>query len=99
VASSTFPIYIWEPGDFNDGSQDGVVNSYRAAATNQISNNLVAFGNWEDVIHALWGGYDVVVNPFARDTDAVVRITVNTFGDVAVRHAASFAWSTDAGNQ
>lgn len=99
VASSTFPIYIWEPGDYGDGSNDGTINSYRAAATNQIANNLVAFGNFEDAIHALWGGYDVVVNPFSRDVDAVVRITINSFGDVAVRHAASFAWSDDSGAQ
>jgi HK97 family phage major capsid protein len=99
VPNSTFPIFVWEPGKFGDGSNDGEINSYRAAATNQIAGNLVAFGNWSDCIHALWGGYDVVVNPYTRDTDAVVRITVNTFGDVAVRHAASFAWSDDAGNQ
>jgi hypothetical protein len=99
IAASTFPIFLWEKGDWGDGSNDGEVNSYRAACTNQISNNRVAFGNWSDVIHALWGGYDIVVNPYSRDIDAVVRITVNTFGDVAVRHAASFAWSADAGNQ
>ncbi len=96
---TTFPIFIWEEGDFADGSNDGEVNSYRAAVTNQIANNAVAFGNFEDCIQALFGGFDVVVNPYSRDIDAVVRITVNTFGDVAVRHAASFAWSDDAGNQ
>jgi hypothetical protein len=99
VPNSTFPIFVWEKGAWNDGSYDGEINSYRAAATNQISGNLVAFGNWSDAIHALWGGYDVVVNPYTRDIDAVVRITINTFGDVAVRHAASFAWSDDSGNQ
>ncbi|HEV2350809.1 MAG TPA: phage major capsid protein [Terriglobia bacterium] len=97
---STFPIFIWEAGDWADDSNDGEVNGYRAAATNQILNNAVAFGNWEDCIGpALWGGYDVVVNPYSRDTDGVVRVTVNTFGDVAVRHAPSFCWSMDAGNQ
>jgi HK97 family phage major capsid protein len=98
VANSTFPIFLWEDGP-NDGTDDGRINGYRAAATNQISNNLVAFGNWEELILAIWGGYDVVVNPFTRDTDAVVRITINTFVDIAVRHAASFCWSSDAGNQ
>ena len=37
--------------------------------------------------------------PFTRDTDSMVRITVNTFGEVAVRYAARFCWSADAGNQ
>ena len=99
VASSTFPIFVWEKGEWGDGSNDGEVNAYRAAATNQVPGNIVFFGNWEDAIHALWGGMDVVVNPYSRDTEAVVRITVNTFGDVAVRHAASFCVSSDSGAQ
>jgi hypothetical protein len=47
----------------------------------------------------MWGGFDVVVNPYSLDTTAEVRITVNTFIDVAVRHAASFCASTDSANQ
>lgn len=97
---TTFPVFIWETFDWGDGYNDGVVNGYRAAATNQILNDGVVFGHWSDAIGpAMWGGYDVVVNPYTRDTDGVVRITVNTFGDVAVRHAASFCWSADSGAQ
>lgn len=96
---STFPIFIWEDGDFGDGTNDGEINGYRAACTNQILNDAVAFGHWADAIHALWGGFDVVVNPYSFDTNAEVQITINTFSDVAARHAASFCWSADAGNQ
>ena len=88
--TSVVPIFLWE---------DGEMNEYEAMDTNQIQNNLVFFGNWEEAIHALWGGYDVIVNPYSRDTDAAVRITINTFGDVAVRHPVSFCVSADAGNQ
>ena len=95
--TSVVPIFLWEKGEWADGSNDGEVNGYRAAATNQVLNNLVFFGNWEDVIHALWGGYDVIVDPFTRATSGTNRITVNTFGDVAVRHAASFCVSGDSG--
>ena len=84
---------------WGDGTNDGRVNDYRAAATNQAANHIVYFGNWEDVVMGLWGGLDIVVNPYTRDTDAVVRITVNTWGDLAVRHAASFAVSSDSGAQ
>lgn len=96
---TTFPIFIWEDGEFGDGTNDGDVNGYRAAATNQISNNAVAFGNFDDVILAMWGGLDVVVDPFSRATDGVIRITINTFIDVALRHSASFCWSDDSGAQ
>jgi HK97 family phage major capsid protein len=96
---STFPVYIWEEGEWRDGSNDGMVNQYRAASTNQISNDAVVFGNFADAYLALWGGLDVVVDPFTLAINAKVRITVNTFGDFAVRHPASFAFSSDSGNQ
>ena len=97
--TSVVPIFLWQKGAWADGSNDGEMNGYRAAATNQILNNLVFFGNWEDCIHALWGGYDVIVDPYTQATDGTNRITVNTFGDVALRHAVSFCVSADSGAQ
>jgi hypothetical protein len=59
----------------------------------------VLFGNFEDAIFAMWGGWDVVIDPYTSAQTATVNVTINAFIDNAVRHAASFAWSTDAGNQ
>lgn len=87
---------IWAP---SGTPGEGEVNGYRAIASNQIPNNICIFGNWSEAVHGLYGGYDVIVNPYSRDVDAAVRITINTFGDVAIRHAASFCASADAGNQ
>ena len=81
---------IWQGGG---APGEGEVTGYRSLASNQIPNNGIVFGNWSEVIHGLYGGYDVIVNPYSRDTDAAVRITINSFGDVALRHAASFAAS------
>ena len=97
--TSVVPIFLWEGKYGLDNSNDGEMNGYRAAATNQIPNNQMLFGNFGDVIHALWGGYDIIVNPYTLDTQAEVRITVNTFGDVAVRHPASFCVSADSAAQ
>jgi HK97 family phage major capsid protein len=97
---TTFPVYLWNSEDeFDDGSGDGRVNSYRAAVTNQVSNDTVYFGRFSDIVHALWGGLDFVVDIYTLARSAQVRITVNTFGDVALRHAASFAVSADGGAQ
>jgi len=90
---------LWQTGNFNDGTNDGVVNGYRACATNQIPNNKVLFGNMNDLVFAMWGGLDLVVNPYTRAKQAEIEITVNTWIDVALRHAQSFCVSTDAGNQ
>src|SRR5262249_41789715 len=87
IASSTFPIFCWEAGDFADSSDDGMVNSYRAAVTNQLADtDKVIFGDWKALILAIWGNPDLIVNPFSRDTDAAVRLTIHTFADCAVRH-------------
>lgn len=93
---AAFPL--WD-GNLGDSTADGVMNGYRAAATNQMPNHQLLFGNFEDVILGLWGGYDVVVNPYSLDTNAEVRITVNTWGDVTVRHPQSFCLSADSAAQ
>ena len=91
---------LWEKGGFNDGTSDGIVNDYRATATNQVLNNEVVFGNWKELILGLFGtGIDILVNPYSRDTDGMIRITANCYSDVAIRHAASFCVSADPGNQ
>ena len=71
----------------------------RASSANQITDNKVAFEKWEDAILGMWGGMDAVIDPYTSAQTATVNVTINAFIDVAVRHAASFAWSTDAGNQ
>lgn len=98
-ATTVAATALWEKGNYGDGSNDGEVNGHRAAASNQISNNLVAFGNWEDEIAAYFGGFDVVVDQYSQATEATVRIVINQWIDAVLRHAASFTWSTDAGNQ
>ncbi len=77
----------------------GVVNGYPAFATNQVDANTVFFGNWADCILASWGGIDVTVDPYSVAETATVRLIINAFVDVGVRHAASFCASTDSGAQ
>jgi len=97
-ATTVSSVALWE--DFNDGTGDGKVNGYRAVSTNQILNNSVVFGHWADLVFALWGsGTDWILNPYSLDTQGKIRLTGNSYVDVAVRHAQSFCWSADAGNQ
>jgi len=90
---------LWGSGNFNDDSNDGVVNGYRSTSTNQIPNNQVLFGNWTDLIWGMWGGFDLVVDIYTLAKKAQVQITVNTWVDSALRHPQSFVCSADAGNQ
>jgi HK97 family phage major capsid protein len=89
-ATTVAAVALWE----NDE-----VNGHPGFATNQVLNNQVLFGNWQDFIMGLFGGVDVVVDPYTLAKNAEVAITTNLFLDFACRHAQSFCVSADAGNQ
>jgi HK97 family phage major capsid protein len=90
---------LWEDGNFNDGSNDGLVNGYRAASTNQIPGDAVIYGAWNDFICAYFGGFDVVYDPYTSAKQAQINLTVNTWIDCGPRHPQSFVRSADAGSQ
>jgi len=91
---------VWEAGAWNDGSNDGIVNQYRAAVTNNVLNNQVFFGNWEELVIGIFGnGLDITPNPYTRAKEGVIEMTINTYADIALRHAQSFVISSDSGNQ
>lgn len=90
---------LWENGSWGDGSNDGLVNSYRAASTNQIPNNAVIYGNWNELIYATWHGLDMIVDPYTKAKNAEIVITANSWLDGGLRHAQSFTVSSDSGAQ
>lgn len=96
---STYPIFLWA-----DGATP--LNGYAAAVTNAVpSNGTVGtssgvcsdliFGNFADLIIGMWGGLDLMVDPYSKSTTGAVRIVCMQDCDVAVRHAASFAAKQD----
>lgn len=83
-------IALWE---------DDEINGYPALDTNQIQNNQMIYGNFSDYILGLFGGIDVVVDPYTLAKNAEVAITTNAWVDGNARHAQSFCVSADAANQ
>jgi HK97 family phage major capsid protein len=84
---------------------DNTLNGYRANATNLIPSNLtkgsgtnlsaMIFGNWADLVIAMWGGLDILVDPYSASTSGTVRVVALQDVDVKLRHAESFAKSVD----
>jgi HK97 family phage major capsid protein len=96
-ASSTGQ-FVWEGGE---------LNGYRAKVSNQVPSNLtkgtssgvcsaIIFGNWADLIIGMWGGLDLMVDPYTGSTAGTVRVVALQDVDVAVRHAESFSAMKDA---
>ena len=85
----------------------GMMNGYDAAVSSLVPSTLtkgtasgichaIIFGNWQELMIGQWGGIQLIVNPYSLDKSGQVRITVNSFWDVALRHPASFAAIKDA---
>ncbi len=97
-ATATMAGWIWQ-GPIGEGTMAG----YRAAASGQVSKVLGAgaehgliFGNWGDLIIALWNSMELVVDPFTKKKQALVEVTSFQMGDVGIRHGESFCKATGA---
>jgi HK97 family phage major capsid protein len=95
--------FVW------DGThQSGTVQGYQARGTNQVSNVMsgsattggaesgIIFGNWGDLILALFSMMELVVDPYSQKKSGLIEITSFQLADVVPRHGESFAKSTGA---
>lgn len=82
------------------------LNGYGAVSSNIIPSNLtkgtgtglspILFGNWSDLMIGQWGGLDIMADPYTLASSGRVRLIVDSFWDVFVRRAVSFAAIKDA---
>ena len=92
-------LFVW-------GQDASSLNGYNAVVSTQVPSTLtkgsstdchaIIFGNWEELIIAQWAGLDLVVDPYTGAKSALVTLVANSWWDVAVRHAESFAAMKDA---
>lgn len=73
---------IWEAGN--------TVNGYETNVSNQIASGDVLFGNWMDLVIAMWGGLELTVDPYSLSTSGGLRLVALQDVDINVRHKESF---------
>ena len=89
------------------GDSGTPLNGYRAGVTNAVPSNLtkgtatgiasaILFGNFADLVIGMWGGLDLVVDPYTHSTSGTVRVVALQDVDIAIRNAESFAAMKDA---
>lgn len=104
VFASTNGKAVW-----TSGRERGVgeVLGYDAYVTNSVPSNLtkgtsngvcsaIAYGNWSDMIMGMWGGIDLMLDPYTGATAGTKRVVALQDLDVALRRVASFAAMKDA---
>ncbi|MFZ9654555.1 MAG: phage major capsid protein [Limnohabitans sp.] len=106
---STTGEYLWNGTDNPlNNIISGAINGYPIARTNQVPNTLtkgtssgvcsaVIFGNFNDLVIGMWGGLEILPNPYGAGYNAgSVDIRAMQTVDMTVRRAESFAAMTDA---
>lgn len=94
---------------WTSGSERGVgdVLGYNAVVTNAVPSNLtkgtsagvcsaILMGNFADLLLGMWGGLDVMLDPYTGATSGTKRVVALQDVDVAIRRVASFAAMKDA---
>lgn len=85
----------------------GDVLGYSAVTSNAVPSNLVKgtsgavasailYGNWADLLIGMWGGLDIMLDPYAGATSGTKRVIALQDVDINVRQVASFAAMKDA---
>lgn len=92
--------YLWE-----GGNDPGIINGYRAFASQQIPSNLtqgtstticssIIFGDFAQAMLGIWGdAVELVVDPFSSKNQNMIEVTAILMCDVAVRHPEAFSKS------
>jgi len=105
--SGTRPLTDPDNGNFIVGTglpQNQLkVNGYPLFSTNSVPSNLtkgngtglsgLLFGVWSELLIGLWGGLEILVNPYGSDDFSRGNVSVRAMltCDIAVKHVNSFA--------
>jgi HK97 family phage major capsid protein len=90
-----YPMFVWEEGAA--GGPEGRMNGYRALASNQLNTtNQMIFAKWSDMIIGLWGGLDLITDPYSLASNYQIKVIVNIMCNITLRYGPSFCYSTNA---
>lgn len=78
--------------------QGGTMNGYRTIVSNQVASGDLYFGDFSQLLVGMFGGLDLVVDPYTASTTGTVRVVALQSCDVAVRHATAFCLGNDGGS-
>ena len=100
---SAIATFLIDPADdaiivamaVDGGSGVFVIGDNRFLGRNIIQSSLVGNGpvipcDFSFLMIDLFGGTDLIVDPYSSASSAIVKITTHTFADIAMRHPEAF---------
>lgn len=91
--------FVWESPNQLLGYNAQVSTQVPSTLTKGSASGIchaIIYGNWSELMIAQWGGIDLLADPYTLGTKAMVRVIVNSWWDLALRHVESFAAIKDA---
>ena len=70
--------------------ENGAILGRRVVQSTLATAGTVILGDYSHLIVAMFGGTDLIVDPYSSATSATVKITTHNFADVGVRHPVAF---------
>lgn len=98
VKVASYPVFLM--------ADDGSLNGYPFYTTNVVPSNLTKgsssgicsaafFGNFADMLIGMWGGLDILPDPYTSGGSGGLNLYALQDADVKFRHAESFAKTPD----
>jgi HK97 family phage major capsid protein len=93
--SSTNGRSVWESLDEPAVVSNQVPSTLTKGSSSGVCS-AIAYGNWADLLIGMWGGLDVMLDPYTGATAGTKRVVALQDVDVTVRYPVSFAAMLDA---
>lgn len=81
-------------GQFIMNGENDTVMGRQVVESNQITDGDLWFGNWVMLVLGMWGGLDIIVDPYTNSTSGTVRVVALQSVDYVCRQPEAFAKGT-----
>lgn len=78
--------------------ENGQLNGYNVARSNQVPAATIIFGAFSQLILAFWGAFDLMVDPYTLSANRKVALRATQLCDIGVRYAGAFSASENIGD-
>ena len=75
--------------------ENGQLNGYNVARSNQVPAATMIFGAFSQLILAFWGAFDLMVDPYSLSANRKVALRATQLCDIGVRYAGAFSATED----